>query len=234
MGRLVNNGKRVIAEPIPEHAGKLLFFCEGATEYNYLKYFKTYLEKNSDSRYTDIMVLEPINTKGNARHVLQYAEDFLLDDDNIRKYALHEKHLVFDCDAPDDIQDVIKDMQSSENEYVLDYSNLLFETWLVMHFYRLETKGAIRKAKIYETMRELLQVEKYGDKEKAAAGTIGAILGNNGNIRIRHAIENAKELRKFWNNAGKSYQNNIREMNPSVGIDDTVERILDEIEYICN
>ena len=44
MGRLVN-GERKITKPIPEHAGKLLIFCEGSTEYNYMDYFKKYLEK---------------------------------------------------------------------------------------------------------------------------------------------------------------------------------------------
>ena len=68
MGRLVN-GERKITKSIPEHAGKLLIFCEGSTEYNYMDYFKKYLENNKKIKYTDV-VLEPINTEGNARHVL--------------------------------------------------------------------------------------------------------------------------------------------------------------------
>ena len=59
------NGERKITNPIPEHAGKLLIFCEGATEYNYMDYFKIYLENNLRIKYTDV-VLEPINTRGNA------------------------------------------------------------------------------------------------------------------------------------------------------------------------
>ena len=43
MGRLVN-GERKITNPKPENAGRLLIFCEGTTEYNYLNYFKTVSE----------------------------------------------------------------------------------------------------------------------------------------------------------------------------------------------
>lgn len=39
MPRLVN-GERKITNPRPENAGKLLIFCEGHTEYNYLDYFR--------------------------------------------------------------------------------------------------------------------------------------------------------------------------------------------------
>ena len=39
MPRLVN-GERKITNPKPENSGKLLIFCEGYTEYNYLDYFK--------------------------------------------------------------------------------------------------------------------------------------------------------------------------------------------------
>ena len=44
MPRLVN-GERKITNPKPENAGKLLIFCEGYTEYNYLDYFKRYPER---------------------------------------------------------------------------------------------------------------------------------------------------------------------------------------------
>ena len=64
MGRLVN-GERKIISPKPEYAGKLLIFCEGFTEYNYLEYFKVYLENNLRAQYSEI-ILEPINTEGNA------------------------------------------------------------------------------------------------------------------------------------------------------------------------
>lgn len=125
MGRLVN-GERIISELVPEHAGKLLIFCEGSTEYNYMEYFKKYLEHNIHMKYTD-MVLHPINTRGNAMNVFLFAETFLANEENARKYSLYEKHLVFDCDEPENIQQVIINMVNSPNQYVIDYSNLLFE-----------------------------------------------------------------------------------------------------------
>jgi len=196
MGRLVN-GERKITNPKPEYAGKLLIFCEGYTEYNYLNYFKTYLENNLHAQYSDI-VLEPINTKGNAMNVYQYAEKFLSIDKNKRIYGLYEKHLVFDCDSPDNIQEVIDLMQGSENEYILDYSNLLFETWLVMHFQNLVPEGQNSKRNIVKLMRGFLGVQNYSSRTKASKGTIGKILGSGGNTRIRAAIENAKVLEEHW------------------------------------
>ena len=113
-------------------AGKLLIYCEGNTEFNYLMYFKVYLENNLHVQYSDI-VIEPINAKGDSKRVYDYAEEFLADDVNASKYLYYEKHLVFDCDAPENIQEVVNLMLESGNEYILDYSNLMFETWLVMH-----------------------------------------------------------------------------------------------------
>ena len=231
MARLVN-GERKITNPKPENAGKLLIFCEGNTEYNYLSYFKEYLKNNLHAKYSDI-VIEPINTKGNAMHVYNYAEEFLNDDENARKYQLHEKHLVFDCDAPENIQEVIGLMLESKNEYILDYSNLLFETWLVMHFQNLMPEGKNDKREIIKLIREYLGVQRYTTKMKAAKGTIGMILGSNGNEKIRAAIMNAKELEKYWKEEGKNLSQDIVNMNPSVEIYKLIERLLDEIVYLC-
>lgn len=231
LGRLVN-GERKINNPKPENAGSLIIFCEGATEYNYLSYFKQYLEHNLKVQYSNI-VLEPINAEGNAMHVYNYAEEFLADDINRRKYALYEKHLVFDCDAPDNIEEVLTLMRMSENEYTIDYSNLLFETWLVMHFMILQPEMNNGKSKMFEAMRQFLDVEKYGSAEKADIGTIKKLLSDDGNRRIREAVENAKILEKHWRELGKDVPSNIKEMNPSVSIHVLVERLLDEIEYSC-
>lgn len=54
-----------------------------------------------------------INTEGNAMLVYKYAEEFLSDEEKQRKYDLYEKHLVFDCDAPANIQEVIDLMKNS-------------------------------------------------------------------------------------------------------------------------
>lgn len=231
MPRLVN-GERIITNPKPENAGKLLIFCEGHTEYNYLDYFKQYLDNNIRAKYSDI-VIEPINAEGDAMHVYNYAEEFLSDDENARKYLHYEKHLVFDCDAPQNIQEVIKLMMESENKYILDYSNLLFETWLVMHFQNIEPQGKNDKRTIIGLIRDYLGVPKYTTKIKAEKGTIGKILGSNGNEKIRAAIENAKELEQYWETEEKHMDKDIIRMNPSVNIYKLTERLLDEIVYLC-
>lgn len=231
MPRLVN-GERKITNPRPENAGKLIIFCEGHTEYNYLDYFRSYIDNNLRAKYSDI-VIEPINAEGNAMHVYNYAEEFLETDENASKYLHYEKHLVFDCDAPENIQEVIALMKDSENDYILDYSNLLFETWLVMHFQNLEPGKDNSKRAILKLMRDYLDVTKYTKKMKASKGTIGKILGSNGNEKIRAAIENAKLLEKHWKDTGKNMDKDITQMNPAVDIYKLIERLLEEIVYLC-
>lgn len=231
MGRLVNGERRII-NPKPENAGKLLIFCEGSTECNYLDYFKSYLEHNLKTSYSSI-ILESVNTEGNAMRVFNYAEEYLMDDDHRNKYELYEKHLVFDCDAPNNIEEVMRMMQSSDNEYILDYSNVLFETWLVMHFMNLTPVTNNGKSNIYEAMREFLGVKQYGSSEKADVGTIKKILCDDGNRRIRDAVRNAKCLEDYWKQKNKTIPDNIKEINPSVSIHILIERLLDEIEYLC-
>ena len=114
-------------------------------------------------------------------HVYNYAEEFLGIAENASKYLHYEKHLVFDCDAPENIQEVIALMKDSENDYILDYSNLLFETWQVMHFQNLEPDKDNSKRAILRLMRDYLDVTKYTKKMKSSKGTIGKILGSNGN-----------------------------------------------------
>lgn len=232
MPRLVN-GERKITNSRPENAGKLLIFCEGYTEYNYLNYFRNYIDNNLRAKYSDI-IIEPINAEGNAMHVYNYAEEFLGNAENSSRYMYYEKHLVFDCDAPNNIQEVIGLMKTSENDYILDYSNLLFETWLVMHFQDLKPEEDNSKREIIKLMRNYLDVTKYTKKVKASNGTIGKILGSNGNEKIRAAIENAKLLEKYWIDTGKSADKDIAQMNPAVDIYKLVERLLDEIVYLCS
>lgn len=229
--RLVNNTRKIINLK-PENAGKLLIFCEGYTETNYLNYFKEYIDNNLKRKYSDI-VIESINTAGNAMQVFNFAEEFLQREENVRKYLYYEKHLVFDCDAPNDIQKVITLMLQSDNDYILDYSNLLFETWLAMHFQDISPEDSTDKRSIIKILRYHLGVTKYTDKMKASKGTIGKILGNNGNEKIRKAIENAKNLEKHWNELELDYEKDIKKMNPAVNIYKLVERLLDEAEYLC-
>lgn len=231
MPRLVN-GERKITNPKPENAGKLLIFCEGHTEYNYLDYFRSYIDNNLRAKYSNI-VIESINAEGNAMRVYNYAEEFLEIEENASKYLHYEKHLVFDCDAPEKIQEVIALMKESKNHYILDYSNLLFETWLVMHFQNLEPDKDNSKRAILKLMRDYLDITKYTKKIKASKGTIGKILGSNGNEKIRAAIENAKLLEQHWKDSGKNIDKDISQMNPAVDIYKLIERLLDEIVYLC-
>lgn len=124
-------------------------------------------------------------------------------------------------------------MKKSENGYILDYSNLLFETWLVMHYQNLKPENDNSKRAIMGLMRDCLGVAEYTTKMKAAAGTMGEILGSNGNEKIRAAIENAKLLEQHWKEQGKDMNNQIIEMNPSADIYKLIERLLDEIVYLC-
>ena len=124
-------------------------------------------------------------------------------------------------------------MKDSENGYILDYSNLLFETWLVMHFQNLDPYKDNSKREIIKLMRHYLNVTKYTNKIKASRGTIGKILGSNGNEKIRAAIENAKLLEKHWKDTGKDMDKDIIHMNPAVDIYKLIERLLDEIVYLC-
>lgn len=114
----------------------------------------------------------------------------------VRKIEI-EKHLVFDCDSPKTIQDLILKMKESKHNYILDYSNLLFEIWLVMHFQDIKPTENYKKRKIYNLMKDFLKVAEYNSKVKADKGTIGIILGSDGNKKIRDAIENAKEIENY-------------------------------------
>lgn len=232
LSRLVN-GERKISYQKPENVGKILAFCEGATEFNYLNYFKKYLDNNIHAKYSDI-VIEPINTEGNAMNVFNYAEKFLSNEENARKYVYYEKHLIFDCDAPENIKTVISLMRQSPNNYFLDYSNLLFETWLVMHFQDLEPNENVNKRQIISQIREILGISRYTSKIKASEGMIGQILGSDGNNNIRAAIKNAKQLEKYWRELELTIDKNAEQMNPSVGIYELVERMLDEVVYLCS
>lgn len=60
------------------------------------------------------------------------------------------------------------------------------------------------------------------------------ILGSSGNERIRAAIENAKQLEWYWKTAGKDIDKDVAQMNPSVDIYKLIERLLDEVVYLCS
>lgn len=78
-----------------------------------------------------------------------------------------------------------------------------------------------------------IQVTKYSSKVKAAPGTIGKILGTDGNQAIRAAVENAKLIESHWQDRSIKFTENVTSMNPSVNIHILIERLLDEIVYLC-
>lgn len=79
--------------------GRIIIFCEGKTEKFYFDYFAGIIKKN---KYTDIKV-EVKTANGNAQTVLNFAESFMSEEENNRKFGNYGKYLVFDCDDPPNI-----------------------------------------------------------------------------------------------------------------------------------
>ena len=88
-----------------QNFGKAIFFCEGETEYNYFNHFAKIFNKKS-SKYSKIHI-ELECAEGNAQTVLNCADDFYKDEVKRREYMYFEPYLVFDCDDPNNIQEVI-------------------------------------------------------------------------------------------------------------------------------
>jgi hypothetical protein len=63
--------------------GKIIVFCEGMTEKNYLDYFADIINKNE---YTDVHI-ETESANGNSKTVINFADRFLNEDSNSRKYV---------------------------------------------------------------------------------------------------------------------------------------------------
>lgn len=190
--------------------GYLLIFCEGRTEENYLKYFSNIINR---TKYNDIVI--EINTaSGNAMTVLNYANDFLSKEDNHRKYSNYEKYLVFDCDDPPNVQEVISNALKSENEYNLLISNPLFEIWLLMHLEDVSTP--LSKKNIYKHMEYHLNLEDNTYiKQKDNNGIIRKIINNES---LKSAIDNAKTLESIYISKNKSFKSNISELNPYTNV----------------
>ena len=160
--------------------GRVILFCEGKTEKFYFDYFASIIKNNKRNKFTDVeIVLESAN--GNAQSVLNYADRFMSEENNIYKYSNYEKFLVFDCDAPEDIQSVI----ISAKDYELLISNYLFEIWLLMHFEDVDKK--LSRREIYRRLESYLN-KSY---KKGNRGVTREII-QNGNIE--KAIETAKKV----------------------------------------
>lgn len=192
--------------------GHIIIFCEGKTEKYYFNYFAEIIKKN---KYTAIeVVLESVN--GNAQSVLSYADSFMAKEENNRKYSNYGKYLVFDCDAPPDIQAVV----SASRNYELLLSNYLFETWLLMHFEQIEMKLSKKKTYLH------LSAHLNSAYTKGHKGKTREIICNGD---IEKAIDNAKALEERYIAQGKRIFGNIKEMNPYTSVHRLIEQFMLEI-----
>jgi hypothetical protein len=167
----------------------MILFCEGLTEKNYFEYFTDIIKKN---KFNDVRI-KIASAGGNSSRVLKYAEQYLADEDNNRKFSNYKKYLVFDCDSPPDIQKTIDSICLSKNGYEMLVSNPLFETWLLMHFENATKK--ISKELTYKRLNKHLANE----YKKASAGLIREIIQNGS---VEKAMENAENLAEKYSQEG--------------------------------
>lgn len=226
MPRLRPNVNRGI-NSIKLYIGKALVFCEGTTEYNYLEYFTDIFKVNEKSKYTNIDIEVQIeNVHGNAQTVYKYAEEFLQDEEHAKKYKDFDKFLIFDCDDPPNIGNIIKDMLDSPQQYKLLLTNMLFETWLLMHYETVDRE--ISKAQVYKKMSDYLGCLEYNSKEKANKGNIRKIIGDGQSVK--EAIRNAKNLENEYKDKCDDLVKNIGILNPYTKVHSFIERVLYEID----
>ncbi|MOA18031.1 hypothetical protein D3C78_1383160 [compost metagenome] len=134
---------------------------------------------------------------------------------------------MFDCDAPNDIEKVIQDMLASNSNFTLSLTNLLFETWLLMHFEQVESDYSKSRKIIYQRLSHALGKE----YEKADSGLIRQIIGNGDTLR--NAISHAHTLEKRFNDQEMIYSKDIQQMNPFTTVHLLMERILMEMSNIA-
>lgn len=211
MGRTILSPQRR-SEIKKTNIGRIIIFCEGKTEKYYFDYFAEIIKKN---KYTEVeVILETAN--GNAQTVLRYANDFMTEEENNRKYNTYGKYLAFDCDDPPDIQTVVL----SSKDYELLISNYLFETWLLMHFEEVDIK--LSKRKIYRRLSDHLR----SAYSKGHKGKTREIIQNG---EIEKAIDNANALEHKYITQGKTVFTNIKEMNPYTSVYKLIEQFMLEI-----
>lgn len=214
MPRLQLSQQRV-TETKKQNIGKIILFCEGITEKYYFDYFAEIINKDENKYNNVVITTEAAN--GNAQTVLNHSIDFLSQEENNRLFANYGKYLVFDCDAPDDIANVITQATANSNGYHLLVSNHFFETWLLMHFEEVELK--LTKRQTYARLSEHLNA-KY---KKGQKGRTREIISN-GNIE--KAIENAYNLEKRYKKLGKTIYDSIDEMNPYTNVHTLIEQLM--------
>ena len=198
-----------------KNIGKIILFCEGKTEKYYFDYFADII--NVDGNKYNNVVVQTKNVGGNAQRVLDFAEDFLIEESNNRIYSSYGKYLIFDCDAPKDISSVINSANNSTKDYILLISNHFFETWLLMHFEDVDSK--LSKRVTYQH----LSLHLTSDYKKGQKGRTREILHNGD---IEKAIENAKRLAENYSRADMTIYDSIDKMNPYSNIYTLVEQLM--------
>lgn len=208
MGRTLLSPQRLSGTK-ETNIGRIIIFCEGATEKHYFDYFAEILKKN---KYNSIeVILETVN--GNAQTVLKHADRFMSNEENRHKFSAYGKYLAFDCDDPPDIQSVVM----SAKEYELLVSNNLFEIWLLMHFEDVVVKLTKRQ------IESKLSMHLHSGYSKGNKGIIREIIQNGD---IEKAIDNAKELEQRYADEEKDLLINIKDMNPYTSVHSLIEMFM--------
>ena len=199
-----------------EYLGRMIIYCEGQTEKEYFDFFASIIEK---SKFDDIQVV--IETaSGNASQVYKYAQRHLENEENNRKYMNYKKYLVFDCDAPEHVQEIIQRASQSCEQFELLLSNAMFEVWLLMHFERVEESWS--KVELLNRLSGYL----HHEYKKASAGVVREILSK-GDVNL--AIENGLALCEAYAIEGKHVTQNIESMNPYTNVHLLVEQFAGRI-----
>ncbi|MDO3411110.1 RloB family protein [Saccharibacillus sp. CPCC 101409] len=214
-----------------QNLGRSLLFCEGPTEQYYFDHFAGILE-SLPNKFTDMEIKTLPGSGGGANGVLVFAEEFLKDDVNAKGYELYDKYLVFDCDAPENIEDVIRDMRQSANDYRLLITNREFESWLVMH-YEDPVPGQAKSE--LGSPRTILSFHLYKNYKKASKGIVRQIIGDG--EAVRKAINCAEEIEAHYNRQGMSLEqieHYINQMNPYTSVHHFMEAVLEEMNRTKN
>lgn len=206
------NAKRKTGKREP-FLGYVLVLCEGKTEKAYFTQLKAMLKEGRHN----YLQIESVDLRGgNARGVFESAKSFL--DRNARKYRDYDKYIVIDCDAPDNIEDVLREIVSDGRLKML-LSNVAFETWLLAHFASTtnkRTKDKLKKALSKELCCEYEKgerlIHRFIDEE-----------------RIRAAILRSKKQCAIYDANGMNPCQDIKDMNPYTNVHILVEEIMKHI-----
>ena len=125
------------------------------------------------------------------------------------KFKNYDKFLIYDCDAPKNIEEVIKKSKANENSYKLLISNPCFEIWLLMHYENVNQR--LSKYEIGMRLEERMNVKAYS---KGLEGHIRKIVGDG--RRVNLAIKNAQKLDLRYK--GLEIGKDIKEMNPYTSV----------------